>query len=70
MRLRSRKDKVLCCQFKKRHLKDLDAEEAAKLIEATKEPYRIQKDVAKQFHVSEKLVSRLVTKHRKEPEFL
>ena len=60
LRRRARQDKAICCRFKKRHRKDLSSDEVAELLLATQKPYRLQKDIAKQFHVPAILVSRLV----------
>ena len=54
----ARQDKRLCRKFKKRHRKDLSSTEVAELVRATNEPYRLHKDIAKEFQVPVSLVSR------------
>lgn len=46
LRTEFKKDQVWHPKFKKRHRKDLSTEELEAIIEATKSPYRLQKDVA------------------------
>ena len=70
LKLRSKQDQRLCRKFKKRHRKDLTSEEVAKLVEATKEPYRTHKDVAKEFQVPVPLVHTLAKEAVKKPEKL
>ena len=53
------KDSVFKNRFKKRYRKDLSVEEIEEIIVATKQPYRLHKEVAKEFRVSHQLVSRL-----------
>ena len=45
-------------------------EEIEMILATTKEPYQRYQDVAKRFHVSESLVSRLVQEQKKQPEKL
>ena len=59
MKQQRQKDCVFKTRFKKRHRKDLTVEEVEDIIEATKQPYRLHNDVAKEFRVSHQLVSRL-----------
>lgn len=54
--------------FKKRHLKDLGEAEVNEIIAATKLPYSFQKDVAKQYRISAKLVGDLVRESVKHPQ--
>ena len=39
-------EKTNCERYKKRHRKDLSADEIEKILAATKEPYRLHRDVA------------------------
>ena len=41
-----KKDQVWSCKYKKRYREDLSTQEIDAIITATKEPYRLQKDVA------------------------
>ena len=66
----ARQDKRLCRKFKKRHRKDLSSTEVAELVRATKEPYRLHKDIAKEFQVPVSLVSRFAKESVREPEKL
>ena len=57
-----------CRKYKKRHKKDLTADEVDAIVEATKQPFRLQKDVAQQFRISIDLVSSLSRDAVKRPE--
>ena len=67
LKQRVKKDKALCCRYKKRHRKDLTADEVEAIVAATKEPYRLHKDIAQQFHVSAILVGRLAKEAARKP---
>ena len=56
--------------MKKRHRKDLSAEEIEEIVAATKEPFRLHKDVAEQFRIPAQLVSGLAREAEKKPEKL
>ena len=56
--------------YKKRHRKDLTADEVEALVAATKQPFRLHRDVAQQFRVTTNLVSCLVVEAEKKPEKL
>ena len=47
-------------KYKKRHRKDLMAEEIRVIVEATNEPYLTQRDVALRYRITTTLVSDLV----------
>ena len=53
--------------IKKRRRKDLTAEEVDDIIAAVKKPYVTQKDVARQYQVSQHLVSDIVREAKKSP---
>ena len=55
----SKQDKAPGRKYKKRHRKDLTAEEIEAIVAATREPFRLHKDVAQQFRVTAHLVSAL-----------
>ena len=55
-------------KFKKRHKKDLSPEEISTIVATTKQPFRLYKDVAKQFRISQKLLCDLVYEAKKKPE--
>ena len=57
-------------KIKKRHRKDLSADEIEAIVRATQEPYRLQKDVAQEFQVTARLVHGLVRESQKKPEKL
>ena len=56
--------------YKKRHRKDLTVDEVEALVAATKQPFRLHRDVAQQFRVSTNLVSCLVLEAERKPEKL
>ena len=55
---------------KKRRRKDLRANEIEKIVAATKIPYRFQKDVAREFNITDSLVSALVVDSERRPDKL
>ena len=55
-------------KLKKRHVKDLSLDEIDLIVSATKEPYRLHKDIAQQFRVSALLVSGLAREAEKNPQ--
>jgi len=61
-------ERVPCSRFKKRHLKDLDEEEIEDIVRETKQPGRLQKDIAILHRVSHYLVCKLVKEAESEPE--
>ena len=61
-------DKAPCKYYKKRHRKDLTADEVDAIVAAAGQPYRLQRDVAQQFRVTTNLVSRLVVEAERKPE--
>ena len=63
-------DKGVCCKYKKRHRKDLTYEEITHILAAAKEPHKLQKDVAQQFHIPANLVGRLLKEAETKPEKL
>ena len=52
LRKRSNQDTAPSRLYKKRHLKDLTADDIAAIVAASKEPYRLQVDIARQFKIS------------------
>ena len=70
LRRRRDQDTVASCKYKKRHRKDLTAEEIEQIVEATKVPFRLYKDIAKQFKVSIIQVNNLVKESKQQPEKL
>ena len=54
-------------KLKKRHVKDLSLDEIDAIVSATKQPYRLQKDIAQQFRVSALLVSGLAREAERNP---
>ena len=40
------KEKAMCRKYKKRHRKDLTTDEIEAIVEATKVPHRLHKDIA------------------------
>ena len=65
-----KKDRVWASKFKKRHRKDLSVEELEEILEETKKPYLLFKDIANKHNVSFQFVSRLVQESKKKPEKL
>ena len=63
-------DRVSCRKYKKRQRKDLAANDIEKILEATKQPFMMQKDVAQQFKISHRLVVNLVREAMKQPDKL
>ena len=63
-------DNVSCRKYKKRQRKDLTASDIEKILEATKQPFMMQKDVAQQFKISHRLVVDLVREAMKQPDKL
>ena len=53
-------ERRICRRLKKRRRRDLSPDEIDAIVEATKQPYKLQKDVAKQYNVNRKLVGALV----------
>ena len=70
LRRRHRFEKPVGWAYKKRHRKELSAEEVAAIVSATRKPYHLYDDVAKQFRVSSQLVSRLAKESERQPEKL
>ena len=58
----------ICSKLKKRHRKDLTADEIEAILQATREPFCLLKDVALRFRVPVTLVGRLVSEAEKKPE--
>ena len=63
-------DRAIGQKFKKRHRKDLTADEIQAVINATKKPFHFYKDVAKEFRIPVTLVGSLVKDSEKRPEKL
>ena len=66
----NRKERPCSSKFKKRNRKDLSPEEIEEIVKATKQPYRMQKDIAQQFRITAHLVSGLVLESKRQPEKL
>ena len=66
----SKQDKAPGYKYKKRHRKDLTAEVIEAIVAATREPFRLHKDVAQQFRVTAHLVSALALEAQRKPERL
>ena len=56
--------------YKKRRRRTLSPDEVAEIVAATKEPYRMHADVARQYRVSSQLVGTLVRESVRQPEKL
>ena len=67
LRQQAQSDRVCCRRYKKRHRKDLTADEIEKILEATKQPFMMHRDVAQQFKISHRLVVDLVREAQKQP---
>ena len=70
LKRQSQLDRAFYSNQKKRHRKDLSYEEIKQVLEATKQPYRLHKDIAKEFRIPAILVSRLVKESQLKPEKL
>ena len=58
----------ISCKLKKRHRKDLTADEIEAIVIATRQPFCLLKDVALRFREPVTLVGRLVSEAEKKPE--
>ena len=63
-------DRGTCRKFKKRYRKDLTYEEITHILAAAKEPHKLHKDIAQQFHIPANLVGRLLKEADQKPEKL
>ena len=61
-------EKASCRKYKKRHRKELSADEVEKIVGVAQQPFRRQKDVAQQFRVTVQLVGALCREAAKAPE--
>ena len=64
------RDKGMGTKLRKRHRRELSADEIADIVAATRKPYHKIKDVALQHRVTPSLVGRLVKDVEKDPEMI
>ena len=62
------KDDRKSTRLKKRHRRDLSPDEVGRIVQATKQPYKLKKTVADEHRITPHLVSALVKEAIKKPE--
>ena len=65
-----RKEKAMCSRFKRRYRKDLSVDELEKIVAATKQPFRLHKDIAQEFMITARLVGVISSEAEKKPKKL
>ena len=68
MRRQAEEERRIKRRQKKRRRRDLSADEIDAIVEATRQPYKLQKDVAFQYQITAQLVHELVKESENEPQ--